>query len=244
MSPMMLPGVQATGGSSAATRWGRRGTARRAAEDVTQHVVEGARAAGRATRGARQAGGGVGPLRSGTASAQAPTAAASTAQHLLGQPGQNHRREDGQQFLDERPAHARATHRGHLAEPVDDVLLAVAEDVVGDGLTVAIVDRGEVGTAAQQVVLVLAEGLEDRVGAGGVAGVGLQTTQQCRQHGGRCGANVVGGGADLLGDGVGRKGAEDVVECGHGDPFCGGGTAPHVCRQPSRRVAAAWADLG
>ena len=74
----------------------------------------------------------------------------------------------------------------------------------------------------------LAEGLQDRAGTGRVAGVGLQATEQGREHGRRGGAHLVGGGADLLRDLVGGQGAEDVVDCGHEGPFPAGGPAPHL----------------
>ena len=83
---------------------------------------------------------------------------------------------------------------------------------------------------------VLAQRLEDGAGAVRVAGVGLEPAEQGGEDG-RCGgADLVGGGPQLLRDLVGRERAEDVVECGHGSPFAGGGPAPP--RVPNLAVGA------
>ena len=66
---------------------------------------------------------------------------------------------------------------------------------LGDRGAVLLVDRRQVGPARQQVVVVLAERLEDRARTRGVAGVGLQATEQGREHGRGRGAHLVGGGA-------------------------------------------------
>lgn len=208
------PGVQATGGSSAATRWGRRGT--RPSRRRGRHAACRRGSPGRRPRHPWSPAG-WGRCRSAAERHRLRPGSHRRRQHRPAPawPARtNHRREDGQQFLDERPAHARATHRGHLAEPVDDVLLAVAEDVVGDGLTVAIVDRGEAAPPLSRSSWCWPEGPEDRVGAGGVAGVARRPPSSAGSTAAAAARDVVGGGADLLGDGVGRKGAEDVVECG------------------------------
>ena len=119
----------------------------------------------------------------------------------------------GSSFLTRAPPRPDPPTAGRPAEPVDDLVLLVAEDVAGDGRAVLLVDRGQVGSTGEQVVVVLPEGLQDRPGTGGVAGVGLETTEQRRQHGRGGGAHLVGGGADLLRDLVGRQCAEDVVDC-------------------------------
>ena len=119
----------------------------------------------------------------------------------------------GSSFLDQGAAHAGPADCREAAEPVDDLVLLVAEDVAGDGRAVLLVDRGQVGSTGEQVVVVLPEGLNDRPRTGGVAGVGLETTEQRRQDGRGGGAHLVGSGADLLRDLVGRQCAEDVVDC-------------------------------
>ena len=119
----------------------------------------------------------------------------------------------GQQLPDQGAAQAGAADRRKAAEPVDHLVLLVAEDVAGDGGAVLLVDGGQVGATGEQVVVVLAEGLQDRARSRGVAGVGLQATEQGRQHGRGGGAHLVGRGADLLRDLVGGQCAEDVVDC-------------------------------
>ena len=79
---------------------------------------------------ARQRGRGVGLLRRRCRR----RAAAATLEHPVGQPGQHHRREDRQQLLDQVAAEAGAADRRQPAEPVDDLVLLVAEDVARDGL--------------------------------------------------------------------------------------------------------------
>ena len=71
----------------------------------------------------------------------------------------------------------------------------------------------------------------------GVAGVGLEATEQGREHGGGGGAHLVGGGPDLLRDLVGRQRAEDVVDCGHGVPFRSAADRLRPVSQPSPGVA-------
>ena len=144
--------------------------------------------------------------------------AATTLQHTVGQPGEHHRREDREHFFTGR-RRRRAAHGRKVAAPVDDLVLLVPEDVAGDCGAVLFVDRRQVGAARQQVVVVLAERLEDRARARGVSGVGLEATEQGREHRGGGRAHLVGGGPDLLRDLVGGHRAEDVVDCGHGVPF-------------------------
>ena len=141
-----------------------------------------------------------------------PTPAAAALEHLVGEPGQNHRREDREQLPHQGAAQTGPADRREAPEPVDDLVLLVAEDVAGDGRAVLLVDRGQVGSTGEQVVVVLPEGLQDRPRTGGVAGVGLETTEQRRQHGRGGGTHLVRGGADLLRDLVGRQCAEDVVD--------------------------------
>ena len=68
--------------------------------------------------------------RAGRASAEP---AAATLEHLVGEPGQHHRREDREQLPDQGATGAGATHGREAAEPVDDLVLLVAEDVARDG---------------------------------------------------------------------------------------------------------------
>ena len=149
-----------------------------------------------------------------------------TLEHAVGQPREHHRREDRDELLHEVPAEAGPADGREPAEPVDHLVLLVAEDVARDGRAVPLVDRREVGPAGEEVVVVLAQGLEDGARAVRVAGVGLQAPEQGGQHGLRRRADLVGRGSHLLRDLVRREGAEDVVEGSHGGPFAEGGPAP------------------
>ncbi len=155
----------------------------------------------------------------GWAARSATEASATAPEHPVGEPGQHHRRKDREQLLHQVAAETGASDRRQAAEPVDDLVLLVTEDVARDGGAVLLVDRRQVGSAGEQVVVVLAEGLQDRPGTGRVTGVRLEAPEQRRQHRGRAGAHLVGAGTDLLRDLVGRQRAEDVVDCGHEVPF-------------------------
>ena len=82
----------------------RRTTGDRASQCVLEQVLE--RTRGAATTATRQRRRGVGGLRGCRAAAEA----AATLEHLVGEPGQHHRSEDGEQLLDQVAPGAGATH--------------------------------------------------------------------------------------------------------------------------------------
>ncbi len=147
---------------------------------------------------------------------------------LVREPRQDHRREDRDELLDERPTGAGPADAGQAAEPVRHLVLLVAEDVARDDLAVLLVDLAEVGATGEQVGVVLAEGLEERPRPRVVTGVGLEAAEQRGEDGGGGRAHLVGGGPGLLGDLLDGQRSEDVVDGGHGGgpSDCGGPVPP------------------
>ncbi len=163
--------------------------------------------------------------RAGRARAAAEHAAEAALTHLVREPRHDDRREERQQLLHEAPGRA-----AQAAELVDDLVGVAAEDVADDGATVLLVDVAQ----AVDRALVVRQRREQRVGAGRVRGVGLESTEERRQRVLRRLADLVAADPELACQLVDRYLVEDLVVRTHRVPLLLVGGADAV---PARQAS-------